>query len=115
MPTYAQIYDMQENETLRHQVIVACRIAARDIAAEDANTPHHAARLAWAQRWIDGNNVVPLLERMLYVVCQNPAIQAAAPSGPFSDSDIQFVVNSNIDAQVVERVAVVGTPLLRMP
>ena len=99
MPSYAVIYDLHDNATLRKQVVVACRIAARDILTELPATPKHAERLQWA-RAVQEGSAPPLFDRMLSLVAMNATIQAAAPNGPFLDSDVQFVVNSNLNVQV---------------
>ena len=101
MATYIQIYDMQENANFKKQVIVACRKAGIDIMNEDPQTSNHEDRLRWAQNVLAYNGVThaDMVQSMVAAVTGNATLQAAAPSGPWLDGDIQFVVNSLIDTQ----------------
>ena len=101
MATYINIYDMQNNANYGKQVTTACRIAAYNITNEAANFTNHAARLAWAQAILSYNGLAhgDIITRMLSAASSNATLQAAAPTGPWLDSDIQFVVNSFVDIQ----------------
>jgi hypothetical protein len=86
---------------------VAVVHAAEDIHNEDPGAPNHANRLAWAN-WVAYNSSVAWLP-FSWPVALNPAIQAsveADPSGQsVADSDVQFVVNSNLDAVIADFIA----------
>lgn len=81
--------------------------AAQDILAEDPSAPDHANRIAWAN-WANSNSSVAW-NPFAWPVAMNPAIEAeveADPSGQtVKDSDIQFVVNSNVEAVITEWIA----------
>jgi hypothetical protein len=93
--------------SVQQQIEVAVITAAEAIKNEDPSTADHANRLAWAN-WADRNSSVAWLA-FAWPVAMNPAIQAsveADPSGQsVKDSDIQFVVNSNVEAVVTYWVA----------
>jgi hypothetical protein len=71
---------------------VALHKAASDIATEDPATADHSQRVAWARRVF--SDPVEWAEKTVWIVMQNATI-AAAPTTA-TDSDVQFVVNSNI-------------------
>ena len=89
---------------LSQQTEVAVVIAAGQITNEDPGTPDHANRLAWAN-WATPNSSVAWVS-FAWPVASNPAIVAAVtvdPSGQsVKDSDVQFVVNSNLEIVIAE-------------
>jgi len=92
---------------LSQQTEVAVTTAAGQITNEDPATPDHANRLAWAN-WAVPNSSVAWLS-FAWPVANNPAIVAAVTADPSGqtvlDSDVQFVVNSNLDKVIAEFVA----------
>lgn len=48
MATYAELYDVQNENELLHRIVVATAIAAETIRTEAPATPNHANRLLWA-------------------------------------------------------------------
>lgn len=48
MATYAELYDLQNENEILHKVAVAAAVAAETIRTEDPATPNHANRLLWA-------------------------------------------------------------------
>lgn len=98
MASYPDVYDMQENATYRKQVTIACRTAAFDIVNESGDHPNHTNRVIWAKAILSFNvHSQERIDRMAAAVTGNPTIQQTAPNGPWSDGDIQFVVNSLVD------------------
>lgn len=95
--TYATTYAAATDAAFQGRCIVATWVAAQDILSESTNTPDHQARLDWANRVLtDATNMSP---RVLAMQVLRNAVIAANPSTA-SDSDIQFQVNSTIDALV---------------
>ena len=88
--------------SVQQQIEVAVMTAAGAITNEDPATADHANRIAWA-KWANQNSSVAWMP-FAWPVAMNPAIQAsveADPSGQsIQDSDIQFVVNSNVEAVI---------------
>jgi hypothetical protein len=80
------------------QVAGSLLSAAFNVLSEDAATPNHSERIAYAQQIL--SNPVVQAGAMLVRTLSNPTIAAAAgnpvsESGtPFSDADIDFVVAS---------------------
>lgn len=100
MSKYSDTFDMQLNPTFIKQVTVACRVAAANIINEDPNASNHSNRIIWANQILALNDFSnTIINKILGSVTSNPALQLTAPSGPWVDSDIQFVVNSLIDLQ----------------
>ena len=93
--------------SLSQQIEVAVIHCVADIQNEDPGAPDHANRIAWAN-WANKNSGVAY-EPFRWPVATNPAIAAAVgtdPSGStVSDSDVQFVVNSNLGAVIADWVA----------
>lgn len=73
--------------------------AAVDVMAEPANTPDHAARVAFAQKALSGNYYV---QGAVNAVLSNPSIAAESDSreagANIPDGDLEFAVNSLFDA-----------------
>ena len=102
--SYALRYSIQ---SVQQQIEVAVITAAGAIENEDPGTADHANRLAWAN-WADRNSSVAWLP-FAWPVAMNPSIQATVQSDPsgqsVKDSDIQFVVNSNLEVVITYWVA----------
>jgi hypothetical protein len=85
--------------SIEQQAEFAVVTAADQIKHEDSSTPNHANRIAWAG-WIDSESALGTMAFM-WPIALNPAIQAALTADPTGgtvlDSDIQFVVNSNLE------------------
>jgi hypothetical protein len=108
MSTYTVSYAIRYGiPSIQQQIEVAVITAAQAILNEDPATPDHANRIAWAN-WANQNSSVAWLP-FAWPVAMNPSIQAsveADPSGQsVKDSDIQFVVNSNVESVITYWVA----------
>ena len=92
--SYVTIYDsaVVTDSTLRKKIAVALHKAATDISVEDPSTASHSQRIAWARRVFD--DPVGWAEKAVWTVMQNGTVQADPTAA--TDSDVQFVVNSNI-------------------
>jgi len=93
---YTDIYDaaVVADSTLRKKITVAVQKAATDIVNEDPQTAQHSQRLAWARAVL--RDPVVWSGKVVWVILQNPTIAAAPASA--TDNDVQFVVNSNVNA-----------------
>src|SRR4029077_9057749 len=105
MSAYTTSYSIRyQIPFLQQQIEVAVIKAAEDISNEDPATINHANRLMWAS-WANKNSSVAW-NPFAWPVAMNPSIQAsvqADPSGQsVSDSDVQFVVNANLDAVIAD-------------
>jgi|SRR5215469_4671980 len=108
MSVYTDNYKLRYGTpTFQEQIEVSTINAAADIQNEDASTPDHANRLAWAN-WANSSSSVAWLP-FAWTCAMNPAIQQAFASDPsgqsIKDSDVQFVVNSNLEAVIADWVA----------
>jgi len=108
MSAYTDSYRLRyQLPSVQQQTEVAVIHAASDIQNEDAATPDHADRLAWAN-WANKNSSVAF-EPFRWPVAMNPSIQAsvaADPSGQsVADNDVQFVVNSILPQVIADFVA----------
>lgn len=100
MATYQTQYNLRYgNAGLRNQVVIAMAKAAYDVLNESPSTENHAARVAWAKAVInDGSKWADLF---LWSCALNPTIaQKAEDDQEITDSDVQFVVNSNINPAI---------------
>jgi hypothetical protein len=105
MSAYTTSYSIRYGTpSLQEQIEVAVVTAAVAIQNEDPTTPNHAARLVWAN-WVMGNSSVAL-NPFTWPVAMNPTIVTAMQADPTGasvpDSDVQFVVNSNLAAVVAQ-------------
>lgn len=95
---YADLYNTLVAEVGNHilwrQSFVAVLKAAADIRNEDAGTSNHANRLLWAQA-VEQDPAAKVRE-MRYRIMENATL-SANPTGA-TDNDVQFVVNSLVDA-----------------
>lgn len=89
--TYSVRY---ENTNLKKRVVAAVAKAAMDVIYEDPGTANHANRLIWANNAMQ--NTASSAEKMMWGIAQNATISADPDNA--TDNDIQFVVNSLIDA-----------------
>lgn len=108
MSAYTDSYSLRyQLPPIQQQIEVAVIHAASDIKNEDPGTPDHANKIAWAN-WANKNSSVAWAP-FAWPVSLNPAIQnsvATDPSGQsVLDGDVQFVVNSNLDAVIADFVA----------
>lgn len=92
---------------LSQKTEVAVIHAAEDIHNEDPATPDHANRIRWAN-WVSKNSSVSWLA-FSWPVALNPTIAAAVQADPsgqtVNDSDVQFVINSNLNAVIADFIA----------
>jgi hypothetical protein len=108
MSNYKSQYAMHYScPSLQQQAEVATVVAANSIVNEDPATADHANRLSWAQWVLTGSPVAWNI--FAWPVCSNPTIQAAYDAdqtgSSIQDSDVQFVVNSNIEMAVKQYVS----------
>ena len=91
---YVDVYDaaVLADSLLKKQIAVALHKAASDIAIEDPATQNHSQRLAWSRRVVA--DPVEWADKAVWTVLQNATVAASLPNS--TDSDVQFVVNSNI-------------------
>jgi len=96
MATYAELLNIATTDDgLKQQIKVACVVACDVIRAEDAQTPNHAARLAWARATLD-NPDRAAGQMVLAVLAQNRAATAAQITGA-DDATVQTAVNSAVN------------------
>ena len=97
--SYALAYRMP---SALEQIEVAVVTAAGQILNEDPSTPDHANRIRWAT-WAQQNSSVAWIAFRWYVAT-NPAIiqsyQEDPSGGSVKDSDVQYVVNSNLQTVI---------------
>ena len=90
--------------SLNQQVEVAVIHCVNDIFNEDPGTADHTNRWAWAS-WANKNSRVAY-EPFRWPVAMNPTIVASVGADPTGagvlDSDVQFVVNSNLDTIIAD-------------
>jgi hypothetical protein len=108
MSAYTASYALRYSiPSIQQQIEVAMITAAQNISNEDPATADHTNRIAWA-KWANQNSSAAWIP-FAWPVAMNPSIQAsveADPSGQgVKDSDIQFVVNSNVEAVITYWVA----------
>jgi hypothetical protein len=108
MSDYTTSYAIRySTPSLSQQTEVAVVTAAGQIINEDPATPDHVNRLAWAHWAIPNSSVA--WQAFAWPVATNPAIVAsitADPSGQgVKDSDVQFVVNSDLETVITSWVA----------
>jgi hypothetical protein len=108
MSDYTDSYKMRyQTISLNQQIEVAMVHAANDIENEDASTPDHANRLAWAQYAVPNSSVS--YYPFSWPVCQNQTILTAFQADPtgatIQDGDIQFIVNGLVPQVVANFVA----------
>ena len=89
---------------LSQQTEVAVVTAAGQIINEDPSTPDHANRIVWANWAIPNSSVA--WQPFAWPVANNPSIVAKVTEDPSGgtvpDTDVQFVVNSNLEIVIAE-------------
>lgn len=103
MSDYTVSYAIRyKTPSLSQQIEVAVVTAAIAIQNEDPNTLNHATRLAWANWAISVSSVawVPFAWALAMNATIVGELKTDASGNAVLDSDVQFVVNSNIDAVV---------------
>jgi hypothetical protein len=105
MSTYTDNYKIRyQMPNIQQQIEVAVVTASSNIMNEDAAAPDHENRLAWATCANKNSSVA--WNPFAWPVGMNPAIQASIAADPsgygVNDSDVQFVVNSNLDSVIAD-------------
>src|ERR1700752_690288 len=108
MSNYTDSYALAYNTpSVLEKIEVAVVTAAANIETEDPATPDHTNRIAYAN-WAQQNSSTAWVAYRWYVAT-NPAIIASYQSDRSGqsvlDSDVQFVVNSNLETVIKEWVA----------
>jgi hypothetical protein len=93
MGSLSTAFSLSTNAEFRGLVQAALAKAAYDVINESGATQYHTERLAWANATI--KNPIDVMEKMIWLVLQNPTIIASGTT--FVENDIQFVVNSYIN------------------
>lgn len=93
MGNLAKSFSLANNSQFRGLVKAAVAKAAYDITNEDPGTANHTERLAWAKDAM--KNPSTAADQMLWMILQNQTILDSGVN--FSENDIQFAVNSNVD------------------
>ncbi len=101
MATLGQIGNVWKTKSgeMYYQFLGACLKAAYDVRNEDPGTTNHTARVAWANvilSGVDADVDAKVQAHLRYALASNATIQNAL--GASTDNDVQFVVNSQIDA-----------------
>jgi hypothetical protein len=92
---YLSIFSAANDVAFQSRCRVATWKAAQDIASEDPATGNHAMRMDWASRVLtDKTNITD--RQLAMQVLRNAQIAAIPATAP--DGDIQFQVNSVLDA-----------------
>lgn len=101
MATLRYIYELRKQPVLINATTSACMTAAENILNEDPQTANHDNRILWANSNPEGNAT-----QIMPSVAMNTQVQTKWADRTalnmdewdrFDDSDIQFIVNSNID------------------
>ena len=103
MSNYTTSYTIRYSTPyLSQQTEVAVVTAAIEIQNEDPAAPDHANRVLWANWAIPNSSVA--WQPFAWPVANNPAIVAKVTDDPSGqtvlDSEVQFVVNSNVQMVV---------------
>jgi hypothetical protein len=85
-----------ESKNMRDRVTAALAKSAGDIKNEDPGTPNHENRITWADYAFA--NTTGIAENAMWDVVMNPAINVAGEAA--TDNDIQFAVNSWVNAVI---------------
>lgn len=95
MATYAELFGIATNDTLRNKVAVAIIVAADTIRTEAAGTTNHANRLLWAHRALQDPS--GMAKRGLWaVLAANKGATVANIEGA-TDAAIQANVDAVVD------------------
>jgi hypothetical protein len=100
MATYQTMADIAANPTFKSRVEYCMKKAAVAIMAEDAATANHAERVTYSVKILDGTASVAEYAK---AVVTNPTLTAngdigASPLHGISDGDLEFTVNSMMNA-----------------
>ena len=95
MATYAELYDLRNNDIMLHAVIVAVAVSADQIRLEDIGTFNHANRLVWAKAAF-ANPLAVGKEVMWAVLAANNALTVAQITSA-SDAELQTAVDAVVD------------------
>jgi len=100
MATYIVMADIAANPTFRKRVEYCMKKAAVAIMAEDAATANHAERVVYSSKILDGSASVAEYAK---AVVTNATLTAngdigSSPTHGISDGDLEFTVNSMINA-----------------
>jgi hypothetical protein len=89
------IYNSVNGDPIMIRFQGACLVAAKDVKAEDVNTPNHEQRVGWADAILSGdNNAVDIRVRKIlrFSIATNSTFQSVGVA--VSDGDIGFMVSS---------------------
>jgi hypothetical protein len=89
-------YLRYESKNMKDRVTAAVSKSAGDIKNEDPGTPNHDSRIEWANYAFA--NAQGIADQAMWDVVWNPAINAAGEAS--TDNDIQFAVNSWVNANI---------------
>lgn len=108
MSAYTSSYAIRYTiPSLQQQIEVSVIKDAEDIFNEDPATPDHTNRWNWAS-WANKNSSVAWIA-FAWPVAMNPTIQAAVQADPsgqsVNDSDVQYVVTTNLSKVIADFVA----------
>ena len=108
MSAYLDSYKVRYGTpVIQQKTEVATVKAAEDIKNEGDAAPDHANRMKWAGYVAKQSSVAWM--PFSWPVAMNPSIQSAVGADPSGnsvpDGDVQFVVNSNLDAVIADFIA----------
>jgi hypothetical protein len=103
MSAYVTSFSIRyELPPIQKKVEVATMTAAIDVLNEGDAAPDHEKRMQWAT-WANSNSGAAMMPFM-WPVAMNPAVESAVESDPTGnsvlDSDVQFIVNANLNAVI---------------
>lgn len=93
--------------SIQQQIETAVMTAAGQIQNEDPSTADHANRIKWAD-WANKNSAAAA-QPFGWPVAMNSSVQAEVTADPtggsVKDSDVQFIVNSFLEAVITDWIA----------
>jgi len=95
MATYVELRALMDDNDLENRCQVACIVAANTIQTEDAGTPNHDNRLAWAEKAY-GNPAALAAKVQMAVLAANKDATVAQIQGS-TDAQLQTKVDEAID------------------
>jgi len=99
MATLLEIYNKRNDSGLRNRVQAACLLQAKEIVLEDAGTPNHAERLAWAKVIVQGGPGAQSAAQTM--------VEAMVGAGPDTDYSGDPAVTAAV-GNLVGRMALLG-------
>ena len=96
MALYLELYNLRNDSVLRGRVAMAVAIAAVGVQGESANTPNHAARLAWARTALADPDAEAA--RVIWVVLGTNAALTVAALMAAVNADLLAAVKACIDS-----------------